>query len=305
MSVGDSWQEAMRRGDFAAAWAISDAVLKRRLGSGDTGQHGPRHEQAIWNGGSFEGRRVLVRCYHGLGDTLQYLRYAAPLRQVAREVILWVQPELLALAAIAAGVDRVLPLHDGSVGVEYDIDVEIMELAHALRLTPAQVSPPPYLQVSAAASNLPFDRGGIGIVWQAGAWDPRRSVPVHLMRRLAERTGRRLMSLQRGPAAAAATSIPAKDISTDDVAQAAARMRRLQLVITADTMTAHLAGALGLPVWTMLHADCDWRWMRERSDCVWYPTMRLFRQHRSGDWAGVIDEIVNALSELPEISPQQ
>src|SRR5215217_1607145 len=132
----DEWMAAMRRGDFARAWRISDAILNERLASGETCWQLPRHFQNIWDGTPLSGKRVLIRCYHGLGDTIQFIRFAAPLRAIAPEVIVWDQPELMELVRSVRGVDRVLPLHNGAPGVDYDVDVEIMELPHALRVQP-------------------------------------------------------------------------------------------------------------------------------------------------------------------------
>ena len=207
-------------------------------------------------------------------------------------------PSLVPIVATAGGVDHVLPLHDGTVEADYDADVEIMELPHALRTTleslPRQV---PYLQTPDGSPDLspcgPEFR--IGIVWQAGAWDPRRSLPTPVVSRLAELPGVRLFSLQRGPAREAAAILGATDVSSANVSETATRMSRLDLILTVDTMAAHLAGALGLPVWTLLHADCDWRWMDRLEDTPWYPTMRLFRQHRPGDWHSVMDRVLAAL----------
>lgn len=111
----DRWTQAMRRGDFAAAWRISDNVLRTRMSRGETCWHWPRHHQFVWSGAPLAGRRVLVRCYHGLGDTIQFIRFAAPLRRQASGVIVWAQPALMPLLAGAEGVDEVLPLHDGDL----------------------------------------------------------------------------------------------------------------------------------------------------------------------------------------------
>src|SRR5919204_527528 len=97
------------------------------------GGYAPRHEQWVWDGRPLADRTVLVRCYHGLGDTLQFARFLPLLANVARETLVWAQPPLLPLLATLPGVGRLLPLHDGAPGVDYDVDVEIMELAHALR----------------------------------------------------------------------------------------------------------------------------------------------------------------------------
>src|SRR5215217_4156499 len=108
----DPWVHAMQHGDFARAWAISDTVLRERARVPCA--HWPRHLQYIWDGSSLKGKRVLVRCYHGLGDTVQFIRYAPQIRAIAREVIVWAQPALLPLLRTARGIDRLLPLHDGA-----------------------------------------------------------------------------------------------------------------------------------------------------------------------------------------------
>jgi ADP-heptose:LPS heptosyltransferase len=94
-----------------------------------------------------------------------------------------------------------------------------------------------------------------------------------------------------------ARSIPAQDIATSDIDSLAGLIQKLDLIITVDTMVAHLAGALGAPVWTMLHADCDWRWPAHGRNTLWYPTMKLFHQQSAGDWAGVIEEIIDNLKQ--------
>jgi hypothetical protein len=294
----DPWMAAMRRGDFSRAWQICDAHLAERRARRESKHQGPRHFQWIWDGQPLDGKRVLVRCYHGLGDTVQFIRFAAPLRRVAREVIVWTQPPLRRIVATAAGVDRVIPLHDGDPDVAYDCDIEIMELAHALRVDAQSIAcAVPYLSPPRQMSrfHLSAHELSVGLVWRAGDWDGHRSLPAELLKPLAAVCGVRLFSLQCGPAAADVRRIPAHDVACENVEVTAATMQSLDLLITVDTFAAHLAGALGVPVWLLLHAHCDWRWMQERDDSVWYPTMRLFRQTRPGDWPGVIDAVMSAL----------
>src|SRR5215211_3290309 len=126
--VADGWIDAMRRGDFAAAWKISDELLLARRDEDQWKLQ--RWQQSIWNGSDVAGKKVLVRCYHGLGDTIQFIRYAALLKTLAAEVIVWVQPSLIPLLRSVAGIDRLLPLHDGVPDVEYDVDVELNELPY-------------------------------------------------------------------------------------------------------------------------------------------------------------------------------
>ncbi|MBV9969391.1 MAG: hypothetical protein JO228_05365, partial [Xanthobacteraceae bacterium] len=193
-----AWIAAMRSGDFDAAWRLSDLALARRS-SGASEWNRPRHFQQIWTGAPLSNQRVLVRCYHGLGDTIQFVRLLEPLRREAREVIVWAQPELLLLIRTARGVDRTLPLHDGAPGIVYDRDIEIMELPHALRVNletlPRTV---PYLHPPKAEWKMPAVPAQlrVGLVWRGGNWDRRRSVPLEMMARLAGISGVELFSLQ-------------------------------------------------------------------------------------------------------------
>ena len=282
----------MRRGDFAAAWRISDALLAARRATAPDWRV-PRHEQSIWDGRPLRGRRVLVRCYHGLGDTVQCARFLPELAELAREVAVWVQPPLLPLLRRLGRPLQLLPLHDGTPEVDYDVDIEIMELTHALRTTlrwlPGQI---PYFDVAAEPRPGAGARRRIGLVARAGGWDPRRNVPPELMSALTTVPGVQWCNLQLESPLAQAV-----DISTPDVLTLAARLRGLDLVITVDTMMAHLAGALGVPTWTLLPADADWRWMVGRADSPWYPTMRLFRQPAPGDWESVLARVRAALAE--------
>jgi hypothetical protein len=291
----DAWIEAMNRGDFGSAWAISDAVLQERIRRGDICSHLPRHEQFIWSGEPLTGRRVFVRCYHGLGDTLQFVRLLAHPRLRAAEITLWVQPALIKLLQSVRGIDRLLPLHEGDPGLDYDVDIEIMELPHALRLDVEELpGPMPYIYVPVSAARPASLRRRIGVCWSAGEWDPKRSLRGTELRPWAKLSDVRWFSLQFPPATC---PLPAAPIASRDIAEMAARMQLLDLIITVDTMTAHLAGALGLPVWLLLPHHADWRWMHGRDDSPWYPTMRLFRQPAPGDWTAVIQQVYHELSQ--------
>jgi ADP-heptose:LPS heptosyltransferase len=252
----------------------------------------PRHLQYVWHGRPLEGKRVLIRCYHGLGDTIQFIRYAPLVRAIAAEVIVRAQAPILSLLGTMRGIDRLLPLDDGEPEAEYDVDVEVMELPHVFRTTletlPARV---PYLHVVPA----PISRDGrlaVGLVWRAGEWDERRSVPFNLLAPLSQIEGVEWRILQRGAGAAdKLTGEFGRPTGSDDVFEAARAVRALDLLISVDSMPAHLAGALGVPVWNLLQKDADWRWMNARLDSPWYPTMRLLRQERQGEWEAVIGRV--------------
>jgi hypothetical protein len=296
----DDWVAAMRAGDFARAWDISDRHLAAVRGAGVPKHEGPRHLQRIWRGEPLEGRRVLVRCYHGLGDTILFARFLSPLRHVAREVVLWCQPELLSLMATVDGVDRVVPLHDGTPQAEFDVDIEIMELPHAIRASRDQFEVRgPYLQPTPQEATAEVAIGGllsIGLIWDVGDWQRWRIIPPQLLSQL-NCPGVQLYSLQRGNAARAAREIGAIDISTPDIGTLARRLQMLDLCICPDTMVAHLSAALGAETWIMLHADCDWRWPAVGDRTFWYPTVRLFRQRIPGDWQDVVADVGVAIAD--------
>lgn len=294
---GAEWMRLMRRGDWTRAWQISDAALAARAGSRDW--NAPRHLQAIWDGSPLAGRRVLVRCYHGLGDTIQFARFLPALRAIAGEVTSWVQPALIPLLRTMPGVGWLAPLHDGTPAIAHDVDIEIMELAHALRVTPETLPVDvPYLHPRLAPERT--TGLAVGLVWAAGEFDLTRSVPLRLLEALAEVPGVRLHILQHGPALAERPPGFGLHAGREDMMGLASLMRGLDLVITVDSMPAHLAGALGVPVWLMLRHDADWRWMQDRDTSPWYPTMRLFRQPEPGAWAPVARRVLTCLRHRAE-----
>jgi hypothetical protein len=289
------WMEHMRRGEFDRAWRNSDILLRQHLAAPPDAHDVPRHQQVVWNGASLHGKRVLVRCYHGLGDTIQFIRYVPLLKTIAAHVIVWAQPSLITLLSTACGIDRIISLHDGTPDCDYDVDVEVMELPYVFRTTietiPARI---PYLHVDASA--LGNCKMKVGLVWRGGDWDPRRDVPFDLLTRLAEIQEISFYVLQQETAAwedhqSFKTILP----PNADALTTARVMRALDLVVSIDSMPAHLAGALGIRTWTLLQKDADWRWMSDRRDSPWYPTMRLFRQQQPGDWETVVAQVKTEL----------
>jgi hypothetical protein len=291
----DPWMDHMLEGRWEEAWKVSDAVLKERAGK--TCWHLPRHQQYIWDGLALNDQRVLVRCYHGLGDTIQFIRYAPLLKALAKEVIVWAQPSLIPLLQTADGIDKLLPLHDGTPEVEYDVDIEIMELSHVFRSTVTSLpNRIPYLHVD------PTHLGGkgfsVGLVWRAGNWDNRRNIPFEHLKPLFEIPNTTIYVLQGDAKEAGWTEGMGVYLGDSSLYDYAKVICGLDLLISIDSMPVHLAGALGVPVWNLLHADADWRWMRNRNDSPWYPTMRIFRQEEQGNWQPVIERVKNELDNL-------
>lgn len=297
----DPWMQHMRRGEWEQAWAISDALLPVRARAPRS--HWPRHLQSIWTGAPLHGKRVLVRCYHGLGDTLQFIRYTPLLKAIAAEVIVWTQPKLLPLLRGIDGIDRLLPLHDGAldVDVDFDIDVEIMELPYIFRTTldtvPASI---PYLRAEPMVLASPAGQRRVGLVWKAGDWNDARSIPYEELAPFAQLRGDTTVYILQPDAAAARWDGGFGEyLGEFDLSDYARALKALDLLVTIDSMPAHLAGALGVPTWTLLHHDPDWRWMQNCADSPWYPGMRLFRQRTPGDWTGVIAEVAAELAQPP------
>ena len=258
-----------------------------------TGQWLPRHLQWVWNGAPLGGGRVLVRCYHGLGDTIQFVRFVRLLKPAATHVTVLGQAQLLPLLRTVAGVDAVLQLDERAYEAKDEVEIEIMELPHALRITLATLpTDVPYIHVNprrVACERRPRPR--VGLVWQSGSWDTARSVAPALIEQLTGVNGIDFRILQRGPALAAWRGTAAHIPVIHDILDEAAELLCLDLLICVDTLSAHLAGALGVTTWLLLPLPADWRWMVKREDTPWYPTMRLFRQSRAGDWQSVIARI--------------
>jgi hypothetical protein len=192
-------------------------------------------------------------------------------------------------------------LHDGNPAVEYDVDIELMELPHALRTTvdtlPHSV---PYFYLSDTSRNFTVNgRLCVGIVWQSGSWDPQRSISPSLLEPMMRMTTDiDWQILQRGPALSDWGARPGTIPVLSGILEEARALATLDLLISVDTLSAHLAGALGVPTWTLLPLDSDWRWMDDRDDTPWYPTMRLYRQRNRADWNEVISRVTASLHRL-------
>ena len=269
----------------------------------------PPFQPPLWDGSFLDGRTILVHAEQGLGDTLQFIRYVPSLHQRGGRVILMCQPPLVRLLTRSPGIERLLA--HGDPVPEFDVHTPLLSLPRLLGTTlesvPADV---PYLEAEPQLVEAWRHRLGsypgfkVGIVWQGNPkfrLDRLRSIPLAQFAPLARVPGVHQFSLQKGPGAeqlAAVTDrFPVTDLGRrlDDFMDTAAVLKNLDLVISVDTAIAHLAGALGIPVWVALPFAPDWRWLMGREDSPWYPTMRLFRQTRPGQWEDVFHHIAEAL----------
>ena len=243
--------------------------------------------QPRWDGAPLNGKRLLLHGEQGLGDVLQFCRYA-PL-VTGGEVVLEVHPPLARLLRHLPGISRVVAR--GETLPMFDLQCPLMSLPHLF----PDIPPAPYLPAP-----KPVPRKGkprVGLVWAGSSHHPddrQRSLPQALLAPLLASPDIDWFSLQIGsPPPAGATDLTK---AIGDFADTAEVLAGLDLLITVDTSIAHLAGAIGRPAWVMLAYTPDWRWQLERADTPWYPSLRLFRQKKPGDWAGVIEEVAAALT---------
>ncbi|MCG5240660.1 glycosyltransferase [Azospirillum doebereinerae] len=306
----------LMRGDLAPGFR--EYEWRTRLGDGQVEARGL--PTPLWEGGDPNGRRILLHDEQGLGDGIQFARYAALLARRGARVIVECSDALARLLTTLPGVATVVgrsaptPAHDAHAA--------LMSLPHLLGTTLATVpSEVPYLAAEPSLVEKWRDRLGpvwaglragpavglvVGLVWAGNAdlhEDPKRSPGLEPLLPLLDLPGIVFISLQKGAGRAdlerLGDRLPMgfRDVgdALDDLADTAAVVAQLDLVIAVDSAVAHLAGALGRPVWTMVRAESEWRWMLERTDTPWYPTMRLFRQRRAGDWGDVVTALRSAL----------
>ncbi|MCG2721482.1 MAG: tetratricopeptide repeat protein [Thermodesulfovibrionales bacterium] len=269
--------------------------------------------QPLWDGKDLNGQTILLYTEQGFGDTLQFIRYVPMVKQLGGRVIVKCQKELASLLKNIEEIERVITNGEGFS--EWNVQYPLLSLPLLFNTTLQNIpSVVPYISADPKLIKKWGDkitsnesRMKIGLVWSG---DPRlkndrsRSFTLGLLSSLAYFNDITYYSLQKGEASEQSKTA-SKDMQIvdyteeiNDFADTAAFIQNLDLVISADTAVAHLAGALGKQVWTLLPSVPDWRWMLNREDSPWYPTMRLFRQPAPGDWESVIQLVIKALDEF-------
>ena len=269
-----------------------------------------------WRGPGRPGERVLVLNDHGLGDTIQFFRYLPLMAAAGVDATFVCPPRMRRLLSSKA---KVRYADSPPIGEPFDAQIAISSLPRAfgtrLETIPASV---PYLSAESGLRETWFKRIGpegfkVGVVWQGNPnpeADRGRSMPLTALAPLATVARVRLISLQKGAGEEQLANLPPSfeverlgadfDTGADAFVDTAAAMACLDLVVTCDTSIAHLAGALAVPVWVALKRDAEWRWLTERADSPWYPTMRLFRQLHRGAWGDVFEAMAGELAQLIE-----
>lgn len=276
--------------------------------------------QPQWDGSPLNGKTILVHTEQGFGDTIQFVRYLPMIKRQGAHVIFECQMHLIRLLENCEGIDKIIERRSRS-NVNFDTHIHLLSLPGMFSTEMDSIpSSIPYIGVNPVAAErwrikLENSRDfKIGIVWAGSPTfrDYYRSCSLNDFAILAEIPGITFYSLQKGPAANEISHPPEgmKIINLDkeltDFNETAAVMYNLDLIISTDTAVVHLAGAIGKPVWTLLHTSSDWRWFLNRDDCPWYPApsaddlaelagMRLFRQSGFNDWKGVFERVREAL----------
>ena len=261
-----------------------------------------------WTGESLNGKTILLTLEQGMGDAIQFVRFAEEVAARGGRVIVECHPGLENLLATAPGVSETVKV--GADVLEADCYLSIMSLPHVLGTTwsnlPAKV---PYLSVPSDTQvrDLRDRRLRVGMAWRGNAKhenDNWRSLELSALKALREVDGVSFFGLQVGAGRTDCDKAPWKGSITDLAAglknfeDTAAVVSQMDLVITVDTAMAHLAGALGVSVWVLIPQGNDWRWLHGRSDSPWYPTLRLFRQARNRNWTPIISDMANDLHKL-------
>jgi tetratricopeptide (TPR) repeat protein len=286
--------------EYEWRWRCDSFTTKPRDWAGST-----------WDGSDPAGRTILVHTEQGFGDTIQFVRYVPMLASRGAKVILESWPSLLTLMPRVKGVNRVI-----AVGVhppQFDLHVALLSLPKLFKTTldtvPAEVpylfADPERVEVWKRKIEALGDGLKVGLIWAGNIKpDPFRTCPIQNLAPLGRVPGVKFISLQKRNNPLGAEPPPEGlsfvDVSEDlrDFGETAAAMKNLDLIITIDTGACHLAGALGCPTWAMLPWAGDWRWLEDREDTPWYPTMRLFRQPAREQWLPVAERVAEELSAL-------
>ena len=302
--VGTHWHRAvalLQTGKFEEGWREYEWRWKSKRSR-------PRDmPQPRWDGSSLPDRTILLYCEQGLGDAIQFVRYAQAVKERVGTVQLECTPSWIPLLSTCPGIDRCVPA--GEPLPPHDVQAPLLSLPAAMHANGLMPMDEPYLTPDSARVALwrqeleRYPGFKIGIAWQGNPkhrWDRHRSFPLFHFLELARMEGVQLFSLQKDHGRTQIEDFGARERVVDlgsrmdpegGLSDVAAVMQTLDLVITCDSGLAHLAGALARPVWIVVARPADWRWLVERTDSPWYPTARLFRQRQRGNWAEVFDRI--------------
>ncbi len=311
-------QVLLARGDMRPGWVEYEWRNQLEQAKGML----PAMAAPAWNGMKLPNSRLLLVADQGYGDTIQFVRYVPMIVDRAAELVLGCSPDLLPLLRKVPGIKTVstrwneIPPHMAYVLLSSLPGIIGTELSTIPAPTPYLSAEPDDIKTwqERLDAKLPRERLRVGLVWAGRPSHPndsRRSIPLSMLSPLAKLSNISLVSMQKvvpdrdKPALAGFPDMLDVSEQLTDFGQTAALITALDLVITVDSAAGHLAGALGKPVWVMMPTPADWRWLLEREDSPWYPTMRMFRQPRPGEWTSVINTVVQAAAAMQKSKPRR
>jgi hypothetical protein len=299
MNLARRWLQAASMGDFITAWAASDILRNQKIDY--SGRE--RWCRPLWDGSPIDSRNVLIRCWRGLGDAIHFIRYAPLVRARASSLTVEAPRALIPLFRTVHGIDRLIELDQSDPQLTNYVEIESTELPYVFRTTLDTIPHTiPYFDLPGYTVERGKQQLNIGLCWCGGSYDLRRAVRLSDLEPLSELREANFFQLQRGEARGQIVGAPIEFANPSDrsmdLRRTASLIKSLDLIVSVDTMVAHLAGALGKRVYLLLHADADWRWLKERDDSPWYPTMKLFRQSLAGDWKSVVNDLVESVTFL-------
>jgi len=293
----------LTKGDYANGFAEYEWRLKKHS------TYKAKSKKPFWKGEQMPSKTLLVYAEQGFGDCMQFIRFLPYIQKKVKNIILECQPELIRLFSSLETVDKIVPR--GAPLPEHDFQASLLSMGFFLNITlnnlPANI---PYLESNSPLPKeiKPFFKNTqkikIGVVWGGTGstldkTDMGRSLPLKTFQGLLDIEQLQWFSFQKGARTIELNQSPGERLVDlgqffNDFADTASAACEMDLIITVDTAMAHLAGALGLRVWTLLSYDADWRWLRNQDETPWYPGMRLFRQECPGSWTSVIKHITDA-----------
>lgn len=309
-------------GEFEKGWEKFSTHWKR---GPDTRNFGEK----IWDGSDLHGKKIFLRTVYGQGDTIQFIRYAQLLKQQGAYIIAEVQHSLVNLLRLSPYLDEVIAVDEQPKALPaFDAQIITMNLPYMFKTTESTIpATVPYLEadqqlVQYWADKTAHDKNfKVGLCWHASTYyesfkssQQRKSLPLDIFLPLLTAKNISMYSLQLLDGSEQTNTLPSDaqihtfqdfDNSHGRFMDTAALIENLDLVITIDTSVAHLAGALGKPVWVLLPYSADWRWMQKRTDSPWYPTMRLFRQTEIGNWNPIITHLIDEIIKLNTVDYNQ
>jgi Flp pilus assembly protein TadD len=291
------------RGNFEAGWKgfewrtkCAGIIMRRDI------------TQPRWTGGDLRGKTILLHAEQGFGDTLQFIRFVPLVAERGATVIVESQPDLVHVLKGVKGISQIIPF--GEPTPPFDVHTPIMSLPLAFGTT-LQTIPAATPYISASPDRIadwsgrlaPRPKRRVGLAWSGRPTHPddrRRSISLQQFAPFVQIKSAQFVSLQTMPPGSLAPGLELSNFSSElrDFQDTAALIASLDLIISVDTAVAHLAGAMNKPVWLLLPFIPDWRWLLNRTDTPWYPSMKLFRQPALGDWASVIADVAGALQSF-------